>query len=321
MKIDIFPHILTKNYWKAFCKRVKVGLDTYSMSGYDLSANLGLSDIDVRLRVMDRFPDVIHVLNEALPPLETTLVSPKDAVELAKLANDEMAELVAKYPDKFLTAVACLPMNDIDAAIKEAERAINHLKFRGVQIFSNMNGEPLDEPKFKPLYERMAKYDLPIWIHPWWSSHIGQSEQRKFPESQRDMMGRVFWALGWPWETTLAMIRLAESNVFIDYPNIKFITHHCGGMASFYANRIRNENMRKFYNDTAVYGKTAPLMCGYDFFGPEHLLFGTDMPFGLGETYGCTEDTIQSIEQMNIPDLEKDKIFGQNAKRLLKLSL
>ena len=129
---------------------------------------------------MDRLPDVLDVLTVALPPLETVLVTPKDAVELAKIANDEMAELVAKYPDKFLTAVACLPMNDIDAAIKEADRAITHLEFRGVQIFSNIDGEPLDEPKFKPLYERMAQYDLPIWIHPWWSSHIGPSVRKGF---------------------------------------------------------------------------------------------------------------------------------------------
>ena len=79
--------------------------------------------------------------------------------------------------------------------------------------------------------------------------------------------------------------------------------------------------MSKFYNDTALYGKTAALMCGYDFFGPEHLLFGTDMPFGLaGDLWLYRQDTIHSIEQMNIPDMDKDKIFEQNAKRLLKLS-
>ena len=77
-----------------------------------------------------------------------------------------MAELVGKYPDKFVTAIACLPMNDIDAAMKETDRAIKDLGFRGIQIFSTINGESLDTPKFRPLFEKMAEYDLPIWIHP-----------------------------------------------------------------------------------------------------------------------------------------------------------
>ena len=84
------------------------------------------------------------------------------------------------------------------------------------------------------------------------------------------------------------MMRLALAGVFEDYPDIKFITHHCGGMVPFFERRIRNErririeHLRKFYNDTAVYGNTAALMCGYAFFGADHLLFGTDAPLGSG---------------------------------------
>jgi predicted TIM-barrel fold metal-dependent hydrolase len=317
MKIDIFAHILPKKYFEALRKKVKGGVDFSQLSEWVL-LNRALSEIDIRLRLMDRYPDVLQVLTLALPPLEV-VVSASDAIELAKIANDEMAELVLKYPDSFVTAVACLPLNDIDAAIEEADRAITELKFKGVQIFSNINGEPLDERKFRPLYERMVQHDLPLWIHPWNS-----------PKSVQEWVKPPFMgAIGWDFETSLAMLRLVHAGVFKDYPNIKFITHHCGGMVPICERRfkampgIMSEDVRKFYNDTALYGNTAGLMCGYAFFGAAHLLFGTDMPLGstrLGG-YGYTLETIHSIEQMDIPAPDKDKIFEDNARQLLKLTL
>jgi predicted TIM-barrel fold metal-dependent hydrolase len=317
MKIDIFAHILPKKYFEALRKKVKGSVDFSQLSEWVL-LNRALSEIDIRLRLMDRYPDVLQVLTLALPPLET-IVPASDAIELAKIANDEMAELVLKYPDSFVTAVACLPLNDIDAAIEEADRAITELKFKGVQIFSNINGEPLDERKFRPLYERMVQHDLPLWIHPWNS-----------PKSVQEWVKPPFMgAIGWDFETSLAMLRLVHAGVFKDYPNIKFITHHCGGMVPICERRfkampgIMSEDVRKFYNDTALYGNTAGLMCGYAFFGAAHLLFGTDMPLGstrLGG-YGYTLETIHSIEQMDIPAPDKDKIFEDNARQLLKLTL
>lgn len=80
-----------------------------------------------------------------------------------------------------------------------------------------------------------------------------------------------------------------------------------------------HEHFRKFYNDTAVYGNTSALMCAYDYFGADHLLFGTDAP--LGPRWGMVEDTIASIERMTIPDADKEKILKKNAVDLFKLAL
>jgi aminocarboxymuconate-semialdehyde decarboxylase len=266
---------------------------------------------------LDRYPDVLQVLTVSTPPLET-LVTPSDAIELAKIANDELADLVAKYPNKFIAAVACLPLSDIDAALKEADRAITQLHLRGIQIFTNINGEPLDMPKFRPLYELMAQHDLPIWIHPW-----GNPISPSGSLSTKPIRG-----FGWPFETTSAMQCLVQTGIFEDYPNIKFITHHCGGMVPFFGRRMkmgatrgRVEDFPKFYADTALYGNTAGLMCGYVYFGADRLIFGTDMPFSGGEGYGFTWETILSVEQMDIPTLDKGKIFEGNARRLLKLSV
>ena len=162
MKIDIFSHIVTKKFKEALLKKTKSNAS--NLTGL-FEKNRVLSDIDLRLRVMDRYPEVLEVLVPALAPLET-LVSPADAPDLARLNNDETAELVEKYPDKFLAAVALLPQNDIDAAQKELERAVTKLGMRGILLHSNVNGESLDLPKFRPLYAQMAEYDLPIFIHP-----------------------------------------------------------------------------------------------------------------------------------------------------------
>lgn len=311
MKIDIFAHILTQRYLDAYAKANPAVLNEVE------ARNRAVVDLDIRFRLMNRYPDVLQVLTISQPPLEK-FVKPEDAIELARIANDELANLVEKYPDKFIAAVACLPMNDVDAALKEAERAIKQLGFKGIQIYSRINGETLDQPKFKPLYEMMARLNLPIWIHP-------------TTDADLDTGG----ILGWPFETATAMYRLVLSGVFNDFPDIKFITHHAGSMIPFFERRLRwllypsrvpeglkdpIEHFRKFYNDTAIYGCTAGLMCAYAFFGADRLLFGTDAPLS-GPKYGLTQVTIDSIMDMTIPEAEKEKILFKNAIELLSMAV
>ena len=145
MKIDIYAHVMPTKYMEALHKEIGPGFFQ------DLHNSLPtLFDLSYRFRIMDKFDGLMQVLSTALPPVEC-IGDPQKSVDLAKLANDEMAELVLKYPDRFAAAVACLPMNNMDAALQEVDRAINDLKFRGVQIFTPMNDKPLDLPEFMPL--------------------------------------------------------------------------------------------------------------------------------------------------------------------------
>lgn len=332
MKIDVFPHIIPPKYKEALYKVAPSGF--YIQNVIDSTPTL--FDLDIRFRIMDKYEDLMQVLTLSAPPVELIADSQK-AVELAKLANDEMAELVLKYPSRFAAAVACLPMNNIDAALKEVDRAINDLKFRGVQISTPINDKPLDSPEFLPLYEKMAQYNLPIWIHP--------ERPADYPDYRTEDRSRymIFHVFGWPYETAAAMTRLVFSGILERYPNLKFITHHCGGMVPYLEERIIGaydhaemrrgakykqgltkapiEYFKMFYYDTSIYGNTAGLMCSYAFCGADHLLFGTDMPYDnqLGDRY--IRQTIQAIEQMDISDLEKRKIFEGNARRLLRLPL
>jgi predicted TIM-barrel fold metal-dependent hydrolase len=310
MKIDIFSHIMPKRYFETYAQK------NPAINQRIEARSTAVVDLEVRLRLMNRYPDVLQVLTIANIPLET-FASTADAIELARIANEELAELVEKYPDKFIAGVACLPMNDIDAACQEADRAIKELGLKGVQIYSRINGEPLSEAKFKPLWDLMARHDLPIWIHP----------------ATYDKLDNDIGVFSWPFETSSAMYRLVTCGVFDAHPDIKFIVHHCGAMVPFFANRIKwvlslvpnlfpdlkhpEELFRKFYTDTAVYGSTPSLMCGYAFFGAGHLLYGTDAP--LGPKFGMTGETAESIERMDIPEEEKARIFFYNASDLLLL--
>jgi predicted TIM-barrel fold metal-dependent hydrolase len=281
---------------------------------------------------------VVQVLTIGpVPPIEDFADS-QQTVELAKMANDEMAELVLKYRDRFVAAIALLPMNNPDAALKETERAITELGFKGIYVHSNINGKPLDSPEFLPLWEKMAEYNLPIYIHPWRSDNFAD-----YPTEQASkyMIASVF---GWPYETTAAMTRFVFSGILEKYPKLKIITHHCGGMVPYFKQRIYQhygqastgsdarsayirtlskpalEYFKMFYNDTAIHGNTYALMCAYDLCGADHLVFGADMP--LGDHYfgfRSYRQTINAIEAMNITPEEKKKIFVDNAVSLLRI--
>ena len=332
MKIDIFTHILTPKYKEAFSKKATSKSRILSYA----DAIPTLADLDMRFKIMDKYEDLVQVLTITGPPAYDVFAS-KDAVELAKIANDEMAELVTKYPDRFVSAVACLPLTDMDAALKEVDRAINELRFRGVEIFSDIGGKPIDSPEFMPLYEKMAYYDLPIWIHPVRKptepDYVGENASKYL----------VYIIFGYPYQSAVAMTRLVFSGVFEKYPNLKIITHHCGGLVPHLGERIRLaydhyemrqgfkyeqhlsrspiEYYRMFYNDTAVSGSTSALMCGYNFFGAEHILFGTDMPFDSQIGYRFVREAIRSIEAMDISSSEKKKIFEDNARMIMRLPI
>ena len=331
MKIDIFPHILPVKFMEALHKEKGLGHFRHLHKVIPT-----LSDLDYRFRIMDQFEGLMQVLNIAAPPLEN-IEDQQKAKDLARLANDEMAELVLKYRDRFAAALACIPMNNMDIALEELDRAINDLNFKGVQIFTPILNKPLDLPEFFPIYEKMCQFNLPILLHP--------QRETDYPDYRTEEASKytLSSSLGWPYETTTAMVRLVLSGVMERYPELKIITHHCGGMVPYMVNRITGfveageifgsrkgpGNLRKpvadylkmFYADTAIYGYTPGLMCGYALFGAQHLLFGTDMPFDSQFGLRYTRETIESIERMDISNTEKKMIFEDNARRLFRLTI
>jgi aminocarboxymuconate-semialdehyde decarboxylase len=297
-----------------------------------------LYDLDERFRVMDRFEEYRQVLTLSSPPIEV-LAAPEIAIDLAKAANDGMAALVDRHPDRFEAFVASLPMNAPDAVLEEARRAIEKLGARGVQVFTNACGKPLDSPEYLPLFDLMAEYDLPIWLHP-----ARGASYADYPEEDKSKY-EIWWTFGWPYETSVTMARIVFAGLFDKHPGLKIITHHMGGMVPYFEGRIgpgwdqlgsrtSDEDLsvyleklekrpldyfRMFYADTAVFGAQAATECGLSFFGADHVVFASDAPFDPEKGPMYIRETIKVIDRLEISIEEREKIYLKNARKLLNL--
>lgn len=336
MPIDIFTHILPQRYFERMLKESSPAATNMQKRVRDIPA---IHDVDVRLRQMDQFPDYSQVLTLGSPPIEA-ISSPEHTPEYAALANDSMAALVRQYPDRFPAFVASLPMNAPDAAVRELERAIDQLGARGVQFFSNVNGKPLDHPEFAALFAAMAERDLPIWIHPARTSRFAD-----YPD-ESDSRFEMWWVFGWPYETTLAMVRIVFAGYFDKYPNLKIIAHHGGAMVPFFSGRVgpgldqlgaRTPDAQKpaltehhlkqrpfnyfkmFYADTALFGSPHGLRCAIDFFGTEQVLFGSDTPFDPEKGTFNIRASIADLDSLPLDSSVRHAIEQGNARRLLRL--
>jgi predicted TIM-barrel fold metal-dependent hydrolase len=331
MKIDMFTHVMLPRYKQALYKYSDKFLTEKAVQ----DKRPLLTDQEARLRKLDEFDDVVQVLSTAMPPVDE-IVGPKEAAEMARMCNDEMAEMLAKWPQKYIAAIANLPLNNMDAALKEAERTIKELGFKGIQIYTRVNGTPPSADEMMPLYELMCHFDLPIWIHP-----MRGSSQPDYP-TETVSYNQLFSIFGWPYDTTAAMTRLVFAGIFEKFPTIKFITHHLGGMVPYFSDRLvahyNNglerlgaeyfpgltkppvEYFKMFYADTVLNGNSNyALECGLAFFGEDHLLFASDMPFDVENGGASLRETIKAIDNLHVPDSTKKKIYEGNARRLLHL--
>jgi uncharacterized protein len=278
---------------------------------------------------MDRFGDYAQVVTLAVPPLEE-LGGPQAALELARSANDEIAEIAGRYPDRFAGFTAALPMSDPDAAAAELDRAMTQLGALGAQVYTNVSGAPLDDPRFRPVFDVVTGHGGTLWLHPTRSEVWSD-----YPAEDRSRYG-IWWSLGWPYETSVCMTRLVFSGYFDRYPDLQIIAHHAGAMVPHFAARLAApledpdrdaimaglaapplDYFRRFYTDSALFGAPHAVRCAVEFFGAGHVLFGTDMPLGGP---AVVADTIADIEALGLGAAATEAIFSGNATRVLRLA-
>jgi predicted TIM-barrel fold metal-dependent hydrolase len=336
MKIDLFCHLFPKNFYDRML--------TISGKGAYMQKRVRgipcIVDLDQRFRVMDRFADYVQVISMSSPQIEA-LGDPAMTAELATIANDGMAELVVKYPDRFPGFVAALAMNNVQASLAEIDRAILKLGAAGIQLYTNVNGRPLDDPEYLPIFEKMAGYDLPIWLHP--------ARGQNFPDYLTEQKSKfeMWWVFGWPYETSVAMARILLAGYFDRFPNLKIIAHHMGAMVPYFSGRtgpgmdqlgartddedlsivVRRlkkrpqEYFKMFFADTATFGSRAAMECGLDFFGVDKVVFASDSPFDPEKGPGYIRETIRCIDELPISAEDRKKIYEGNARKMLRLKL
>ena len=317
MIIDIFSHNISASIGKLIEK------GKYFGEGRQYYRPIQNANPEVRLKLMDKYGIDVQALSQTTPVLMG--FGPKDAAEICRRSNDDNYALCKEYPDRFVN-ICIISLLDMGSAMKELDHSINELDCRGVTISSNQNGKGLDSPEYFQFYEKLVEHDLPLLIHP--------THWESYPLVDMDKAWRMMHVFGWPFDTTQAVWRLILGGVIDRYPPLKVIMHHMGAMLPYFVRRIEStfklhlkdklprhisQYWSNIYGDTAVDGTVAAYPCGYAFFGPDRLMYGSDYPFGpqVGEAY--IRDNLAGVKAMDIPPQDMEKILGENAKKLLRI--
>ena len=280
----------------------------------------GHYDVEPRIKDMDKYGHDIHILSLTFPGVE--MIPAAEGIAWAKRANDYLAEVCHKYPERFY-ALAALPYQDMDEAMKELDRAYKDLGAKGIMMFSNINGKLITSPEFEPLYAKAAEYELPILIHPTTPLTAEVMKKVRLP----------FQLFGFTLDTTMAVIGLIFQGVLEKYPKLNIIHSHLGAVVPYLVSRMEDSfrgyakewgielpktpsqyYKKQVYVDSINYHVPA-LRCCLDWMGADHICLGTDYAHRVGRP----ERAVAYIKELGLSEEDTDKILGGNAARIFKL--
>jgi aminocarboxymuconate-semialdehyde decarboxylase len=279
-----------------------------------------LSTIELRLKDMDRMGVDIQAVSPA-PQQTYYWAEPGLGLEVSRMINDRLAQIVATWPDRFV-GLGTVPLQNVELAVAELERCVKQLGLRGVEINPNVNGMDLTDPRLNldGFFAKARELDIVIFMHP-----------TGFTQGERLMDHYFNNLIGNPLDTTVGTSHLIFGGVMERHPGLKIVLPHAGGFLGHYWARMDHgwraradcrtiikkaptSYLKKFYFDTITFDPEM-LRNLIDKFGPQQVLLGTDYPFDMGE-----EDPvglINSVPQLSAAD--KQKIMGETAARLLKI--
>jgi predicted TIM-barrel fold metal-dependent hydrolase len=312
MRIDVHAHYWTDDYLDLLVDMGKA--DTGTQRGMGAG---GGDELDARLRLMDRAGVEMQVLS-ASPQLPHSEDRQK-AVAAARIVNDQYAELVERYPDRF-RAFAAVPMPHIEESITEMGRALEELGMVGVALNTTVLGRALVEPAFEPIFAELDRRASVLFIHP-----AGNCACSPLIRDHG-----LTWMVGAPVENTISVMHLITHGIPSRYPHIKIINSHLGGAIPMMLQRVDNYlweapdtperpsvAARRMWYDTVGHGHVPALQCAIDSFGADRLVLGTDFPFEAGDIF------VRAIEYISDPQIDRDDseaILERNAMALFDSS-
>jgi aminocarboxymuconate-semialdehyde decarboxylase len=274
-----------------------------------------MTDPALRIEDMDRVGIDVEVLSLSTP--NVYFAPPERQAEVARLVNDAYAELAARHPKRF-KGFASIPMDDPDAALRELERTQGELRMNGVIVLSNINGRALTDARYRPFFVECDRRRVCVFIHP-----MIPASAEPFSEF---VLGPI---IGFPFDTTLAVARLCYAGVFRELPNIRWILGHLGGAVPYLMERMDNGwrdfaecranidelpsvYLKRLYYDTVSFSAPS-LRLARELVGADHLVMGSDYPHLLGSI----ERAVSSVEALDVPTVDKDRIFSGTARAIL----
>ena len=284
----------------------------------------GHYDLGARIEDLDKAGLDTQIMSITIPGPE--MLPAKEGIYWSKRNNDSFARAVADYPGRFY-AYAGLPYQAPDEAVKELERCRNDLGVKGIQVFSNVNGEPLFLDKFDSLWAAANDLDLPFLVHP----------TVPLTASVMDMVRIPYQLYGYTLDTSMAVISLIFNGVFQKYPNLKAVHSHLGGMVPYLVQRLRASwkgyakewgleldeepditYTQRVWPDTTSFYLPA-MRCALEWVGPTHLVVGTDYAHRVGDPEGAIQAVKDLGASVSLAQDETDLMLGGNAEALFKL--
>lgn len=274
-----------------------------------------MTDPAKRLEDMDRVGIDVEVISLSTPNI--FFADENRQPEVARILNDAYAELIARHPNRF-KGFASIPMDSPDAALSELHRAVDDLKMNGVVLLSNIRGRALTDSVYRPFFEEANRMKLCIFLHPMIPVY---SEPYK-----EYVLGPL---VGFPFDTTLAVARMCFAGMLRELPDIRWIIGHLGGAIPYLMERLDNGYrdfaecrvnidelpsfyLKRLYYDTVTFS-SYNLRLARDLVGVDHMVMGSDYPHLLGSI----ERSVSSIQDLAIPEHEKQKIFSGTALSIL----
>ncbi|HRK29085.1 MAG TPA: amidohydrolase family protein [Chitinophagales bacterium] len=254
-----------------------------------------------------------------IPVMFNYWAKPNDALQTSQFLNDHIADVVARYPKRFI-GLATVPMQDPQLAIQELERCMKDLKLAGVQIGSHINDWNLSAPELSPFFEACESMGAAVFVHPW--DMMGSSSMQRY---------WLPWLVGMPAETSRAICSMIFGGVFERLPNLRVMFSHGGGAFAGTLGRIMHgfnarpdlvaidnpypptKYLGQFWVDTLVFDADMMLQ-NLKLFGADKIALGSDYPFPLGEL-----NTGALVESMNLDKTTLQKIYYQSALSWLNL--
>jgi aminocarboxymuconate-semialdehyde decarboxylase len=328
LKIDMHSHIIPKNLpdWeKKFGYEGFIRLEHHKPSWANMmqgdnffrEINHNCWDPEVRINEYEKYTTQVQVVC-TIPVLFAYFSKPKDGLEVARFLNDDLANLVNKYPKKYI-GLGSLPMQDPELAVQELFR-IKELGLKGVQVGSNIEDKNLNEPDFYPVWEACEKLGLAVLVHPW--NMMGKKNMNKY---------WLPWLVGMPAETSRAMCSMIFGGIFDKFPNLRVNFCHASGSFLSTIGRIEHgfncrpdlvavdnqKNPRKycghFWVDCITHDQDM-LRYVLKMQGSKRVTLGSDYPFPLGDL-----EIGEFINRMNLEESVVQDIFCNSTLEWLNL--